>query len=91
MSQNRWIAVDEHFFEKGSTFRCRVMLDECHTCNSAIPKVRQGSTSANLKRHLKHHHRQAFDRVEKKDSAFCNYEKNKVAERKRAKYYDKFC
>ena len=44
------------------------MLDQCHTCNSVIPKLKQGSTSANLKRHLKRHHRQAFDRVEEKDS-----------------------
>ena len=22
------------FFEEGRTFRCRVMLDKCHTCNS---------------------------------------------------------
>ena len=44
------------------------MLDRCHTCNLVIPKLKQGSTSANLKLHLKHHHRQAFDRVEEKDS-----------------------
>ena len=44
------------------------MLDQCHTCNSVIPKLKQGSTSANLKRHLKRCHRQAFDRVEGKDS-----------------------
>ena len=44
------------------------MLDQCHTCNSVISKLKQGSTSANLKRHLKRHHRQAFDRVEEKDS-----------------------
>ena len=44
------------------------MLDQCHTCNSVIPKLKQGSTSDKLKRHLKRHHRQAFDRVEEKDS-----------------------
>ena len=44
------------------------MLDQCHTCNSVIPKLKQGSKSANLKRHPKRHHRQAFDRVEEKDS-----------------------
>ena len=44
------------------------MLDQCHTCNSVIRKVKQGSTSANLKMHLKRHHPQAFDRVEEKDS-----------------------
>ena len=43
------------------------MLDECHTCNAVIPKLKHGSTSTNLKRHLKRHHRQAFDRVEEKD------------------------
>ena len=68
MSRNRWSAVYEHFFEEGNNFRYRVMLDQCHTCNSVIPKLKQGSTSANLKKHLKRHHRQAFDRVEKKDS-----------------------
>ena len=44
------------------------MLDQCHTCNLGIPKPKQGSSSANLKRHLKCHHRQAFDRAEEKDS-----------------------
>ena len=39
-------------------------MDECHTSNSVISKRKQGSTSANLKRHLKRHHQQAFDRVE---------------------------
>ena len=68
MSRNRWSAVYEHLFEEGNNFRCRVMLDQCHTCNSVIPKLKQGSTSANLKRHLKRQHRQALDRVEKKDS-----------------------
>ena len=38
--------------------------------------------SANLKRHLKHYHQQAFDRVEEKDSEVAK--KNKLAERKRA-------
>ena len=70
------------FFEEGNNFRCTVMFDQCHTCNSVIPKPKQGSTSANLKRHLKRHHRQAFDRVEEKDSEAT---KNKIAERKRAK------
>ena len=46
----------------------QVMLDQCHTCNSVIPKLKQGSTSANPKRHLQRHHRQAFNRVEEKDS-----------------------
>ena len=67
MSQNRWSAVYGHFFEEGNNFRCRVMLDQCHICNSVIPKLKQGSTPANLKRHLKRHHRQAFDKVEEKD------------------------
>ena len=44
------------------------MLDQCHTCTSVIPKLKQGSTSANLKRHLKRHHRQAFNWFEEKDS-----------------------
>ena len=83
MSRNRWSGVYEHFFEEGNNFRCRVMLDQCHTYNSVIPKLKQGSTSANLKRHLKRHHRQAFDRVEEKDSEVTK--KNKIAERKRAK------
>jgi len=34
--------------------------------------LRQGSTSANLKRRLKRHHRQAFDRVEENDSEVTN-------------------
>ena len=38
--------------------------------------------SANLKRHLKHYHQQALDRVEEKDSEVAK--KNKLAERKRA-------
>ena len=83
MSRNRWSAVYEHFFEKGTNFRCRVMLDQCHICNSVIPKLKQGSTSADLKRHLKRNHRQAFDKVEEKDSEVTK--KNKIAERKRAK------
>ena len=58
----------EHFFEEGNNFRCRVMLDQCHTCNSVISKLKQGSPSTNLKRHLKRHNRQAFDTVEEKDS-----------------------
>ena len=68
MSRNRWSVVYEHFFEEGYNFRCRAMLDQNHTCNSVIPKLKQGSMSANLKRLLKRHHRQAFDRVEEKDS-----------------------
>ena len=44
------------------------MLDQCHTCNSVVPKLKQGSTSTNPKRQLKCHHRQAIDRVEEKDS-----------------------
>ena len=42
--------------------------------------------SANLKRHLKRHHQQAFDKVEEKDSEVT---KKTVAERKRAKYHEK--
>ena len=59
------------------------MLDQCHICNSVIPKLKQGSTSANLKKHLKRHHLQAFDRVEEKDSEVtkkqnCRKKKGKV-------------
>ena len=48
-----------------------------------LSQNKQGSTSANLKRHLKRHHRQAFDRVEEKDSVVtkkqnCRKKKGKV-------------
>ena len=37
-------------------------LDQCH------PKLKQGSTSAYQRRHLKRYHRLVFGRVEEKDS-----------------------
>ena len=63
--------------------QCYARIDQCHTCNLVIPELKQGSTSANPKRHLKRHHRQAFDRVEEKKSEVTK--KNEIAERKRAK------
>ena len=63
---SRWSAVYEHFLDEDNDFRCTVPLDESRSCNSVIPKLKDGSTSANLKRHLKRHHRQTFESVSKK-------------------------
>ena len=70
MSQTRWSAVYDHFVEEGNSFRCIVLKsDGILECNSLVPKLKQGSASANLKRHLKRHHQQTFQKVEQQDSA----------------------
>ena len=83
MSRNRWSAVYEHFFEGGNNFRCKLCSINVTPAIQLSLKLKQGSTSANLKRHLKRHHRQAFDRVQEKDSEVtkkqnCRKKKGKV-------------
>ena len=54
----------QHFSNEVSKFRCKVAVKDFQDCDSIIPKLKQGSTSANLKRHLKHYHKVVFHEVE---------------------------
>ena len=54
----------QHFSNEVSKFRYKVAVKDTQDCDSIVPKLKQGSTSANLKRHLKRHHKVVLDEVE---------------------------
>lgn len=71
MSNTRWSTVYDYFEDEESLFRCKVSIRDSVCCGASIKKLKQGSSSSNLKRHLKRHHPEQFKSVELKDTE-CN-------------------
>lgn len=68
MADKRSSAVYDHFQEVDNTFQCTVAVKGV-TCNTVIPKLKYGSSSGNLKRHLQRHHPEDYNAVQEKDSS----------------------
>ena len=69
MSHGRKSAVYEHFTEEENGFKCGIETDG-KTCNAVITKNKSdGSSSGNLKRHLKRAHPNQHDAVQEKDQS----------------------
>ena len=68
MSNTRWSTVYDYFEDEENLFRCKVSKKDSACCGTSINKLKEGSSSSNLKRHLKRHHPQQYKSVEQKDS-----------------------
>ena len=53
MWNTRWITVYDWFEDEKSLFRSKVSIKDSVSCGTSINKLKQGSSSSNLKRQYK--------------------------------------
>ena len=60
MSNTKWCNVYDYFEVEESSLRCKILIKDSVSCERFFNKLKQGSLSSNLKRHLMRHHPEQY-------------------------------